>query len=184
MYDSAARVQEIIDAEPTCIRFDKPYTVKLIGKGRKARIVPLMEEGILLLKRYMNEHKLFEPHRLSNPLFYNSRQEKLTRAGVNSILQQYARMARQKNPSLIPDKISCHWMRHSKAMHLLQAGVNLVYIRDVLGHESVLTTEIYARADSKQKREAIEKAYVNVGNKQIPEWVDNQNLLEWLKSFK
>jgi integrase/recombinase XerD len=63
---------------------------------------------------------------------------------------------------LIPDKISGHTLRHSKARHLLQAEVNLVYICDILGHSSVQTTETYARADSKQKREAIEKAYVNV----------------------
>lgn len=56
-------------------------------------------------------------------------------------------------------------------MHLLQAGVNLVYIRDILGHESVLTTEIYARVDSKQKWEAIESAYVGVISKESPKWV-------------
>ncbi|HUU40051.1 MAG TPA: tyrosine-type recombinase/integrase [Desulfatiglandales bacterium] len=92
-------------------------------------------------------------------------------------------MARIINPGLIPEKISCHSLRHSKSMHLLQAGVNLVYIRDFLGHESVQTTEIYARADSKQKREAIEKAYVNIIKKETPEWIENNNLLEWLKSF-
>ena len=69
-------------------------------------------------------------------------------------------------------------------MHLLQAGVNLVYIRDILGHESVQTTEIYARVDSKQKREAIEKAYSEVIKREVPVWADNNNLLEWLKSFQ
>ena len=68
-------------------------------------------------------------------------------------------------------------------MHLLQAGVNLVYIRDILGHESVTTTELYARVDSKQKREAIEKAFVNVVKKESPIWVNNEGLLQWLKSF-
>ena len=68
-------------------------------------------------------------------------------------------------------------------MHMLQAGINLVYIRDFLGHQSVQTTEIYARADSKQKREAIEKAYTDVKPKENPKWLTNDNLLEWLKSF-
>jgi len=68
-------------------------------------------------------------------------------------------------------------------MHLLQAGVNLIYIRDILGHVSVETTEIYARADSKQKREAIEKAYVDVINKDVPLWQNNRNLVDWLNSF-
>ena len=65
----------------------------------------------------------------------------------------------------------------------MQAGVNLVYIRDILGHVSVTTTEVYARVDSRQKREAIEKAYVNVSPKEIPVWVSNNDLLGWLKSF-
>jgi len=92
-------------------------------------------------------------------------------------------MARNHNAALILEKISCHSLRHSKAMHLLQAGVNLVYIRDILGHVSVTTTEGYARVDSKQKREAIEKAYVNVVKKEVPIWIGNESLLDWLKSF-
>ena len=79
--------------------------------------------------------------------------------------------------------MSAHVLRHSKAMHLLQAGVNLVYIRDILGHVSVQTTEVYARADSRAKRDAIEKAYTNVAPITIPVWLTNNNLLEWLKSF-
>ncbi len=70
-------------------------------------------------------------------------------------------------PRLIPERISCHSLRHSKAMHLLQAGVNLVYIRDILGHVSVTTTEVYARVDSRKKREAIESAYIDIGQKKI-----------------
>lgn len=183
MYDCAARVQEISDLKPSSIRLNKPYTIKIVGKGNKARIVPLMEEEIVHIKRYMTENNLLEVHSGMNPLFYNSRKEKLTRAGINSILKKYADMARIKNPSLIPEKISCHSLRHSKSMHLLQAGVNLVYIRDFLGHESVQTTEIYARADSKQKREVIEKAYANIIKKETPVWIENDNLLGWLKSF-
>lgn len=184
MYDCAARVQEISDLKPSSIRLNKPYTIKIIGKGNKARIVPLMEEEIAHIKKYMTENNLLEAHLGMNPLFFNSRKEQLTRAGINSILKKYVIMARIINPSLIPEKISCHSLRHSKSMHLLQAGVNLVYIRDFLGHESVQTTEVYARADSKQKREAIEKAYVNIIKKETPAWVENNNLLEWLKGFK
>ncbi len=70
-------------------------------------------------------------------------------------------------------------------MHLLQAGVNLVYIRDVLGHVSIQTTEIYARADSKQKREALEAAYVNIIPTQAYEgaWEKDSKLKDWLKSL-
>lgn len=68
-------------------------------------------------------------------------------------------------------------------MHLLQGGVNLVYIRDILGHSSVKVTEIYAKADSRQKREALEKAYVDVVSIDSTSWMVNEDLLEWLKKF-
>jgi len=92
-------------------------------------------------------------------------------------------MARNTNPELVPDNISCHCLRHSKAMHLLQSGVNLVYIRDFLGHYSVQTTEVYAKADSRQKRQALEKAYVDVTPNADPVWQENSDLLEWLVSL-
>lgn len=183
LYDSAARVQEIIGLTPSMVRIDEPCTVKLIGKSGKARIVPLMIKQVILLKEYMTERELLEPYANQYPLFSNSRKEKLTRAGVNYILSKYAGQARVKHPALIPERLSCHTLRHSRAMHLLQAGVNLVYIRDILGHTSVQVTEIYARTDSKQKREAIEKAYTNVVSEHTPSWLLSDDLLSWLKEF-
>jgi integrase/recombinase XerD len=183
MYDSGARVQEVIDLTPSMVRLESPCTVKLIGKGNKARIVPLLDVQVKFLRQYMLENKLLEPHANMYPLFSNSRKEKLTRAGVNYILAKYAQQARKKHPTLIPKKLSCHCLRHSKAMHLLQSGVNLVYIRDILGHTSVQVTEVYARTDSRQKREAIENAYTDVTPKDTPSWLVNDDLLDWLKSF-
>jgi integrase/recombinase XerD len=183
MYDTGSRVQEIIDLTPSAIRLDKPYTIKVTGKGNKTRIVPLLENQVKILKSYLNEHHLLTPQVRMHPLFSNSRQEKLTRPGVTHILLKYADKARVNKPELIPNKLSCHSLRHSKAMHLLQAGVNLVYIRDILGHVSVQTTEIYARADSRQKRKAIENAYADLMPNQNPIWENNNDLLGWLKSF-
>jgi len=183
MYDTGARVQEMIDLTPSAIHFDKPYTIQIAGKGNKTRIVPLLEEQVKILRNYLTEFDLLKQHATSYPLFLNSRQEKLTRAGITHILLKYADKARKRDPKLIPEKLSCHTLRHSKAMHLLQAGVNLVYIRDILGHVSIQTTELYARADSKMKREAIEKAYVDVAPTVEPLWEKNKNLLSWLGNF-
>lgn len=183
MYDTGSRVQEIIDLSPSCIRLDQPTTIKVTGKGKKTRIIPMLDAQVMLLRNYMHEHKLSEPGANMYPLFSNSRGEKLTRAGVNYILLKYTTKAKIINPKLVPDQISCHSLRHSKAMHLLQAGVNLVYIRDILGHVSVTTTEVYARVDSRKKREAIESAYVDVAPRENPLWLKSNNLLEWLKSF-
>ena len=187
MYDTGARVQEMIDLTPESLKIEsRPYTIRLFGKGRKSRVVPLMEEQIVILKQYMEENYLFESNKYKHNLFFNSRKEKLTRAGVTYILKTYADMARQISQELIPCIISCHSLRHSRAMHLLQSGVNIVLIRDLLGHTSTQTTDIYARADSKQKREALEKAYMDL----IPEkarnrdWERNQGLLDWLKGLQ
>jgi integrase/recombinase XerD len=183
MYDTGARVQELIDLTPSALRLDRPSTIQITGKGNKTRIVPLLDKQVNILKSYLNEHGLLTTKARDYPLFSNSRHEKLTRPGVTYILLKYADKARKQYPYLIPDKLSCHSLRHSKAMHLLQAGVNLVYIRDILGHVSVQTTEIYARADSRQKREAIEKAYIGVTPEFIPIWENNPSLIGWLKSF-
>jgi integrase/recombinase XerD len=183
MYDSGARVQEIIDLTPSMLRLNKPSTIKIIGKGNKARIVPMLDAQTDHLKNYLKEHKLNDSFANMYPLFFNSRKEKLTRAGVGHIVKKYSKAARIENKLFLPEKISPHSLRHSKAMHLLQAGVNLVYIRDILGHVSIQTTEIYARADSKQKRKALEKAYVNVNPNEDAKWTKDENLITWLKKF-
>ena len=110
----------------------------------------------------------------------------MTREGISYILATYADMARKISPELIPERLSCHSIRHSRAMHLLQAGVNLVYIRDILGHVSIQTTDIYARADSKAKREALEKAYKDLTPNKDSEctWERNKDLREWLKGLQ
>lgn len=186
LYDSGARVQELIDLTPLDIHMVKPYYVTLFGKGKKKRLVPLQEQQIALLKDYMEEHNLLKPSRNQRPLFANNRGGKLSNAGITFILMRYVKNAHIVNPDLVPARISPHCLRHSKAMHLLQAGVNLVYIRDILGHVSIQTTEIYARADSKQKREALEAAYIEV----IPQidattrsWEKDSRLKSWLKGL-
>ena len=92
-------------------------------------------------------------------------------------------MARSTSPNLIPATVTPHCLRHSKAMHLLQANVNLIYIRDLLGHSEIKTTEIYARADTSLKRQALEKASPVNQQIQYPAWTDDDDLMSWLNSF-
>lgn len=86
--------------------------------------------------------------------------------------------------SSVPEHISPHVLRHSKAMHLLQAGVNLIYIRDFLGHVDIKTTEVYARADTETKRKAIENAYPDIIDSALPDWSKDKALLSWLSDFR
>ena len=185
LYNTGARVQELINLTPLSIRQSKPYIIELFGKGSKKRLVPLDEVIIRLLEAYMKEHKLNLPGNEHHPLFYNAWNGKLTGPGVTYIIKKYAVMARMLHPELIPERISPHVFRHTRAMHLLQAGVNLVYIRDILGHTSIQTTEVYARADSKLKREALEKAYADIGITEpaIKSWEKSPKLKEFLKSL-
>ncbi len=185
LYDSGARVGELIDLTPESLNLNKPCHVVLFGKGGKKRIVPLQDEQVNLLLSYMKENRLDSLAFNQRPLFANNRKERLTNSGVTYILNSYVQNARMLRPDLIPEKISPHTLRHSKAMHLLQSGVNLVYIRDILGHVSIQTTEVYARADSKQKREALEAVYIKIIPTQVNEgiWERDSKLREWLKNF-
>lgn len=183
MYDSGCRVQELADLKVGYISFQNNPTIKIVGKGNKARLVPLIDAQIDILKQYMKEHNLLTPEKNDHPLFFNSNGSKFTRQNISYMLSNYANRAKGLHPELIPDTISPHTLRHSKAMHLLQAGVNIVYIRDILGHATIRTTEIYAKADSKLKREAIEKAYVQLTPDTNAEWDNNSSLLDWLSKF-
>ena len=183
MYDTGCRVQEIADLVVENVHLSNPSFIMIKGKGKKIRNVPMLQEQTTILRQYMQENGLMDNMFRPYPLFMNSHREKLTRGGITHILKKYVEKARKVNPDVIPEVVSCHSLRHSKAMHLLQGGLNLVYIRDILGHVSIQTTEIYARADSKQKREALEKAAIEVSPKVTPLWEKDKELLEWLKSF-
>lgn len=178
IYDSGARVQEICDLRVRDLRLKKPYTVTLTGKGSKTRAVPIMADTVNILLRYLAENRLNTIEKADYPLFCNHQRRKLTRAGVTYILKKYCDCARKLN-SQIPQKISPHILRHSKAMHMLQAGINLIYIRDFLGHAHVETTEVYAKADTEMRRKEIERAQVVV-NPNLPDWTDDNDLMSML----
>lgn len=184
IYDSGARVQEIADLTLADLRTDPPATVKLTGKGNKSRIVPLMLPTVTLVQRYADGVGLAGPTDRSRPLFPNRGGNKITRAGIAYILDKYVTVARKANPASVPNRISPHTLRHSKAMHLLQAGVNLVYIRDILGHADIKSTEIYARIDGEMKRKALQSAFTNVTPPDaMPLWHQDKDMLTWLTNL-
>ena len=187
LYDTGARVQELISLRPCDIHLESPAYLVLQGKGNKNRAVPLQEKQVKILRSYIDETRLYRSEYQTEPLFKNRNGTRLTGAGITYLLMKYVSLAHEKNPNLIPKRLSPHCLRHSKAMHLLQSGVNLIYIRDILGHVSILTTEIYARADSKQKRDALETAYQDVipteKEEKSPIWESDNSLREWLKSL-
>lgn len=182
MYDTGARVQEIADLQVSDIRIKTPATIRLTGKGNKTRIIPLMPQTMSILKKYMTDYGLQDGTKASYPLFVNKQSKKLTRAGLAYILNKYVEKAKSGHKNLFPEKMSPHVLRHSKAAHLLQSGVNLIYIRDFLGHSSVTTTEIYAKSNPEIKRKAIEEASSNIMPKEKFSAKEKEDLFEWLKT--
>jgi site-specific recombinase XerD len=183
LYDSGARVQEIADLTVSALRLDEPATIRLTGKGQKTRIVPLMSRTADLLRVYMEHFQISNTPLNSQPLFYSRTHAKLTRSGIAFILEKYTEMARSKQQGILPAKITPHTLRHSKAMHLLQSGVNLVYIRDLLGHVDIKTTEMYARADTQMKRAALVNANHPEVQNVTPTWQKDPDLLSWLQNL-
>ena len=182
LYDSGARVSEITKIHIGDIRLAPPATIVLHGKGSKDRIVPLSSKTAEFVGEYIKRKGTLTAMHRDKFLFTNRSGEQLTRAGVAYILRKYVDIARREKPDLIPEKFSPHCMRHSKAMHLLQAGVAIIYIRDFLGHESVKTTEVYAKADGKSKRAALEAAYSAALDTELPflSWNDDADLMKFL----
>ena len=180
LYDTAARVQELIDICVKDVRLLTPATITLNGKGNKTRTIPLMNKTKILLSSYMKEHHLLDIGNKQMPLFSNSRYEKFTRPGITYILKKHFKAIpqNQQNKSIHP-----HMLRHTKAVHMLEAGVALIYIRDYLGHVNISTTEIYLKTETELKRAAIEKAYPIDESKNIPQWMENKGLIQWLENF-
>jgi integrase/recombinase XerD len=182
LYDSGARVQELIDVGVGDFIPGANAVLVLTGKGNKTRRVPLMKNTASLLGASIAENRLDVPHKKTYPLFTNSQHNRLTKEGVAYVLAKYAAQAQALSDG-VPVKVKCHMLRHSKAVHLLQAGVNLIYIRDFLGQTDIKTTEMYARADTEVKRKALEHAYPDLVDPDLPDWNTNTALMSWLSSL-
>lgn len=183
LYDSGARVSELCGLRLRDVRLDGPATVTLYGKGRKSRVVPLMRATASLVGRYIEEaYPDAGPAEMDSPLFPSPRGGHLTRAGVADIVARHVKGARGAGAP-IPEGVSPHSFRHQKAIDLLESGVNLVYIRDLLGHRSVTTTEIYATVSLARKRELLEAAATAPRTRDYPDWSGDKELMSWLKSL-
>lgn len=158
LYDTGARIQEILDIKLCDVQFGRFPKVTLFGKGRKTRVVPLMEKTIQHLKKYLS---IFHEHSALNssePLFYSvirGNRYPLSDRRIRYILQKYGDQARITCPE-VPENVHPHLWRHSRAMHLYQEGMDLTLVSQWLGHSQLETTQIYAHADTEHKRKAIE----------------------------
>lgn len=166
-YDTGARVQELCGIKLQDVHFDGNPYILLTGKGNKSRYVPIMKNTAKMLQTYCKEFQKNPPMLGNTPLFYT---------------RLHTHMARE-TVSDMPKKVTPHTFRHTKAMHLCQAGIDLVYIRDILGHTKTSTTEIYAKINVEQMRDALEAAYPELNPQETNDWNDDSSLMDMLNSL-
>ena len=153
LYNTGARVSELVSLRRSHVRFGAATVVQLHGKGRKERAVPLWTRTSRSLRQWFDEEGEVTP----DYAFRNARGERLTRQGVTHLLEQACQRARERRPSLAAKRVSPHVVRHTTAMHLLQAGVDVATIALWLGHERLETTHQYVEADLQLKEAALGK---------------------------
>ena len=190
MYDTAARIQEILDLRICDFRLGETPQVKLHGKGNKYRSVPLRTETVHHYKNYLNLFHKNEPTASERPLFYTVRKNicsPLSDDTIRIFMNKYAEQAHKQNPN-VPEKIHPHIFRHSRAMHLYQHGMDLTLISQWLGHADISSTLMYAHADTEMKRRAIEAAtskyYPEISVEESPYDVNDEEVLKRLYGLK
>ena len=160
MYDTGARIQEVLDIRLCDLRLGKTPTVTLHGKGDKTRSIPLMERTVEHLRVYLSEFHKDSGISADAFLFYlvsHGWPHQLSHDCVAKFIRKYGELARTVCPE-VPANVHAHQFRHSRAMHLYQNGMDLTLISQWLGHANLETTQVYAKADTEHKRKAIAKA--------------------------
>ncbi|HUX00899.1 MAG: site-specific integrase [Phycisphaerae bacterium] len=183
LYNTGARVSEVADLTFDDLKLDSPCQVKMLGKGRKQRACPLWPEVVAAIEKYIEIRLSRDPG--ERRLFLNVNGRPITRFGIRYIVQQYAQAASLQCPSLKSKAIGPHTLRHSTAMHLIQAGNDINMVKLWLGHANLNTTHAYADIDMEMKRKilnsTIPPASGDNGDGQ-PRWQKPQ-ILEWLDSL-
>lgn len=181
LFNTGARVQEVLDIRIDDLQLDRPSFVRLRGKGRKERLCPLWIETVTALRMLLQTRSPSD----TLPIFRNHRGQPMTRFGVRYLLRRYAERARPAAPTLAFKRVHPHAYRHSAAVHLLRAGVDMVTISHWLGHASVETTNRYAAIDLETKRKALERAGPVVGASEdtVSAWRSDTSLLRWLETL-
>ncbi len=179
MYNTGARVQELIDLPVKSLQFERPFQVRFFGKGRKERLCPLWPQTVKAVNGLIKQRKLYPNS--DALIFVNHCGNPLTRYGVRYLLAKYVRIASENNVSLNKKSIHPHTIRHATAMHLLQSGVDINTIRIWLGHVDLKTTNRYAEINMEMKRNVLQK-YVAITKNVSRPW-KKSNLLEWLEAL-
>jgi integrase/recombinase XerD len=155
LYSSGLRVSELVDLKLTNVYFDVGF-LRVVGKGNKERLIPAGRDALKFLKIYVDEIRGKSPHKAPQKgqevfVFLNRHGRQLTRVMVFTIIKNLAKAIGLKKT------ISPHTFRHSFATHLIEGGADLRAVQEMLGHESITTTEIYTHLDRDYLRQVIQE---------------------------
>jgi site-specific recombinase XerD len=179
LYNTGARASEAAALTLGALSLDSPPWVRLLGKGRKIRTCPLWPHTANTLAQMLGA-RLHAPQ--EEPVFRNVRGEPVTRFGIHDLVARTVAKAAQTVPSLGQKRVSPHTLRHTTAVHLLRAGVDINTIRAWLGHVSLETTNRYAEVDLEMKARALASCTIPPTPCQ-PAWHNNKDLMAFLASL-
>lgn len=179
LYNTGARVSEIVNLNLADLRLDGTAHVTLLGKGQKYRSCPLWPETVEALQGYLKQRTAKDP--AAPQLFLNANGSPLTRFGVRHIIGKYAVAAKSQCPSIAAKAVNPHTIRHTTAMHLLRAGNDVTMVSYWLGHADINTTHIYVEIDMEMKRHMLQKAGAPAVKKPLP-W-QKPDILQWLNAL-
>ena len=178
LYNTGARIQEALDLCPQAVRLESPAQVRLVGKGRKERLCPIWPETAELLAALLRR----QPRASNETIFVNRYGRPLGASGFRFQLQRYVQAAAKKVPTLAGKRVSPHLFRHSAAVHLVAAGVDITVIHSWMGHAHLDTTNLYAQANLETKRQALNQLDPGIRPGKHPRWKQN-DILSWLSSL-
>lgn len=187
MYDSGARAQEVCDITIGDINLAKTSSIRIHGKGNKTREVPISADVSKIIKKYLAESGRNLKGNRNDYLFPSQRSNRITTACIRNLVNKYVTTAKTDNPDLFNEEsYSPHSFRHSKAVHMLEAGVPLIYIRNFLGHESIQTTEIYLRIHQSSVSKILKERKSETALPKINEYSTstNQDIPDFLKKVR
>jgi site-specific recombinase XerD len=179
LYNTGARVSEIVQLKVVDLHLEGSAQVKLLGKGSKYRSCPLWPETVGALQDYLRQRTAKDP--VAQQLFLNANGSPLTRFGVRHIIDKLATAAKRKCSSIAAKAVNPHTIRHTTAMHLLRSGNDINMVSYWLGHADINTTHIYVEIDMEMKRRMLQKAEAPVVKKP-PLW-QKPGILLWLSGL-
>ena len=181
LYNTGARISEALQLRWSDLRLEPPWQVRLQGKGSKDRLCPLWKQTVNLLRQLRCQANFTA----ESVVFLNRRGEPLSRDGAAHLLRVHFQRARQASRSLPKIRIHPHLLRHSCAVALLQAGVELTGIRDYLGHSSVSTTSRYLQTNLAMKEKVLKRFWQRAGLQENSRasWRPSRGVLHFLQSL-